>query len=88
MTFANNLDMVRAMAPVAKGRIAIKASGGVHTGEDAFELLAAGATMIDILTAFVYRGWNAAAKIKAELLALMDERGIARIPDLVPYQRG
>jgi len=86
-TFANNLEMVHAMAPVTKGRIAIKASGGVHTGADAFELLAAGATMIDILTAFVYRGWNAAAKINAELLALLDERGIARVADLGPAGR-
>ena len=71
-----------------KAGIAIKASGGVHTGADAFALLAAGATMIDILTAFVYRGWNAAAKIKAELSALMDERGIARVADLASSQHG
>jgi len=88
LTFANNLETVRAIAAVTKGRIAIKASGGVHTGADAFALLAAGATMIDILTAFVYRGWNTAAKIKAELLALMDERGIACTGDLVADQRG
>jgi dihydroorotate dehydrogenase len=56
----------------------------VHTGADALEMVGAGASMIDILTAFVYRGWNAAAKIKAEMLALMDERGIARIADLLP----
>ena len=87
LTFANNLQTVRAISAVTKGRIAIKASGGVHTGADAFELLAAGSTMIDILTAFVYRGWNTAAKIKAELLALMDERGIARVANLVTDQR-
>jgi dihydroorotate dehydrogenase len=44
--------------------------------------------MIDILTAFVYRGWNTAGKIKAELLALLDERCVARLADLVPRQRG
>jgi dihydroorotate dehydrogenase (fumarate)/dihydroorotate dehydrogenase len=91
-TFANSLATVRAMAAVTKGRIAIKASGGVHTGADALEMLTAGATMIDILTAFVFRGWNAAAKIKTELLELMDERGIARVADLLadlaPNQRG
>ena len=82
LTFPNNLQAVRAIAAVARGRIAIKASGGVHTGADAFALLAAGATMIDILTAFIYRGWSAAAKIKAELSALMDESGIARVADI------
>jgi dihydroorotate dehydrogenase (fumarate)/dihydroorotate dehydrogenase len=88
LTFAKNLETVRTMVAVTRGRIAIKASGGVHTGAEAFELLAAGATMIDILTAFVYRGWNAVAKIKSELLASMDERGVARVADLVPDQHG
>ena len=87
-TFANNLEMVRAMAPVTKRRIAIKASGGVHTGAEAFELLAAGATMIDILTSFVYRGWTAAIKIKAELLAKMDEQGVARVADIIRRGHG
>ena len=87
-TFANNLATVRAMAAVARGRIAVKASGGVHTGADALAMVTAGATMIDIFTAFVYRGWSTAAKIKAEMLALMDERGIARLRDLVPGRCG
>jgi dihydroorotate dehydrogenase len=81
-TFANNLETVRAVAKVTRGRIAIKASGGVHSGADALQLLLAGATMIDILTAFVFRGWDTVAKIKTELLALMDERGIAKLTDL------
>jgi dihydroorotate dehydrogenase len=87
-TFANNLAIVRAIATVTKGRIAIKASGGVHTGADALQLLMAGATMIDILTAFIFRGWNTVAKIKAEMLALMDERGIVHLADLQPERRG
>jgi dihydroorotate dehydrogenase len=87
-TFANNLAIVCAIAAVTNGRIAIKASGGVHTGADALQLLMAGATMIDILTAFIFRGWNTVAKIKAELLTLMDQRGIARLADLHPQRRG
>ncbi|HXP76023.1 MAG TPA: dihydroorotate dehydrogenase 2 [Stellaceae bacterium] len=82
-TFANNLKIVREIAAVAKGRIAIKASGGVHTGGDAFQLLQAGASMIDIFTALVYRGWNVAAKIEAELLGRMDETGVATVAELI-----
>jgi dihydroorotate dehydrogenase len=44
--------------------------------------------MIDIFTAFVYRGWSTAAKIKAEMLALKDERGITRLGDLVSSPLG
>ena len=87
-TFANNLETVRSIAEVTRGRIAIKASGGVHTGADALQLLLAGATMIDILTAFMFRGWDTVAKIKAELLALMDQRGIVRLADLATEHGG
>jgi dihydroorotate dehydrogenase len=45
-------------------------------------MIEARATMIDIFTAFIYRDWNTAAEIKAEMLALMDERGIARVTEL------
>ncbi len=82
MTFASNLATVRAAVEAAKGRIAVKASGGVFNGGDALQMIEAGATMIDIFTAFIYRGWNTAAKIKAEMLALMDERRIAGVADL------
>ena len=82
MTFASNLATVRAVAEAAKGRIAVKSGGGVFTGDEALQMMQAGATMIDIFTAFIYRGWNTAANIKAEMLASMDERGIAAVADL------
>jgi len=83
VTFDRNLKIVREVASVARGRIAIKASGGVSTGAEAFQLLAAGASLIDILTAFVYRGWSAAADINRELLGLMAQR---RVDDLRALQ--
>ena len=80
--FANMLAIVSDIASVTQGRIAIKATGGVFTGADAFQLLQAGATMIDIYTAFIYRGWDTANLIKRELLAAMDAHGIDRLADL------
>jgi dihydroorotate dehydrogenase len=80
--FANNLEVVRAVAGVARRRIAIKATGGISTGADAFQMLAAGATMLDLFSVFVYRGWAAAELIKSELLALMDAQGFANIAEL------
>jgi dihydroorotate dehydrogenase len=82
-TFERNLKIVREVASVARGRIAIKASGGVSTGEEARQILAAGASLIDILTAFVYRGWNAAAQINRELVDLMERQSVV---DLRAFQ--
>ena len=84
VTFERNLKTVREVASLARGRIAIKASGGVFTGEEALQLLTAGADMIDVLTAFVYRGWNAAAKINRELAALMDRERVTDLRALQP----
>jgi len=84
VTFERNLRTVREVASVARGRIAIKASGGVSTGAEALQLLTAGADLIDVLTAFIYRGWNVASKINHELAALMDRQRVNDVRALQP----
>ncbi len=83
VTFERNLAAVRDVVAAAQGRIAVKSNGGVFTGAEAFAVLAAGAVAIDVLTAIVYRGWEAAARINRELLAQLEEH---RIPDLAALQ--
>lgn len=82
ITFARNLEVVRDLAAVARGRIAIKSNGGVFTGQDAFAAFCAGASAVDVLSAFVYRGWQAASLITAELLEIFEEKGIASMEQL------
>jgi dihydroorotate dehydrogenase len=77
------LDNVRADAEVARGRIGIKALGGISRGEDAFEALAAGASAVELLTGLVYEGWQVANRINDRLLRLMDAAGIADVEALV-----
>jgi len=84
VTFERNLKIVREVASVARGRIVIKASGGVSTGAEAFQLLAAGASLIDILTAFVYRGWSAATDINRELLGHMVQQRVNDVRAVQP----
>lgn len=84
LTFARTLDAVKAASGVSQGRLSIKASGGIHTGEEALRVIQAGASMIDVLTAFVYRGWNVAAKLKRELLAEMDKQDIPSLESACP----
>lgn len=84
VTFERNLATVRDAVDAARGRIAVKSNGGVFTGAEALAVLSAGAVAIDILTAIVYRGWEAAARINRELLALMDQQGIPDLAALRP----
>lgn len=76
------LETVRELARLARGRAAIKALGGIASGEDAFRAIAAGATLVELLTAFVYQGWQVAWRINGELSELMRANGCAGLDPL------
>jgi dihydroorotate dehydrogenase len=75
-TFADALRIVRDVAERSAGKLAIKASGGVFSGQHAAQMLAAGATTVEIYSAFIYRGWEVAGRINRELAGLLGPDGI------------
>jgi dihydroorotate dehydrogenase len=72
------------VADRAAGRLAIKASGGVFTGADAFRFLAAGATAVELYSAFIYRGPNVARRIAHELVAELENRRLGSVRGIAP----
>jgi dihydroorotate dehydrogenase len=64
-----SIRCVGLVADRTAGKLTIKGSGGVSTGEDAERMLSAGATTVEIYTSFIYRGWSVAHKIADELVA-------------------
>jgi dihydroorotate dehydrogenase len=78
-------DALRILGDVAEraaGRLAIKAAGGIFDGADAARFLEAGATAVELYSAFVYRGPRVARQIGRELAAIVDARGLASVADL------
>jgi dihydroorotate dehydrogenase len=67
----------------ARGRLAIKSAGGVFSGADAARLLEAGATTVELYSAFIYRGWDVAGRINHELGVLLRQRGLASVKGLM-----
>jgi dihydroorotate dehydrogenase (fumarate)/dihydroorotate dehydrogenase len=67
--FERAIANVERAAGIARGRIPIKGNGGVSTGADALAMLRAGATCVDVYSAFIYRGWSVARDINRELIA-------------------
>lgn len=67
--FSDTLRIVTELAARQTG-LAIKASGGVMTGADAARLLDAGATTVEVYSAFIYRGPRVARALCEELLAV------------------
>ncbi|MBI4494998.1 MAG: dihydroorotate dehydrogenase 2 [Chloroflexi bacterium] len=81
--FQDTLALVGELAAHAAGRLTIVAAGGVSTGRDAYAMLRAGASLVEILTAFVYRGWAAPALINRELLGVLQAEGVESVQALV-----
>lgn len=62
--------------------VPIIGTGGVSTGRDAAEMLMAGASLVGVGSAVYYRGVSAMRQIGGELVAYMEQYGIASVEAL------
>lgn len=76
------LTMLRHIAPIARGRLAIIACGGIETGEDILERLIAGADLVQIYSAFIFEGPALIPRLKRELLEAMRQYGFETVDDI------
>lgn len=56
--------------------------GGIFTGDDAFDFLAAGADLIQVYTGFVYEGPGIARSINRQLVRRMERLGVKSVAEL------
>jgi dihydroorotate dehydrogenase len=68
------LENVERAASFARGRIPIKGNGGVSSAADVLAMRQAGATCVDLYSAFVYQGWTVARDINRDLVAAIRTR--------------
>lgn len=85
MVFEKTLETVKDLAHATKGRVAIKANGGISTGEEVFRVLAAGASAADVLASFIYRGWGLPHQVQTELLDQLDAHSLRSITEIGPH---
>lgn len=57
--------------------------GGVTTGEDAYRKIRAGASLVQIYTAMVFKGGSLVPKIKRDLIKCLERDGFACVSDAV-----
>jgi dihydroorotate dehydrogenase len=62
------LANVENAARIARGRLQIKGNGGIRSAADVLAMLRAGATCVDLYSAFIYEGWTIARDIHRALL--------------------
>lgn len=75
--------MIAEMYKLTNGKIPIIGVGGVFTGRDAYEKLAAGASVIQIYTSFIYHGPPIVKRIKEELNEILCDKGVDNVNQLV-----
>ncbi|KAK8529691.1 hypothetical protein V6N12_060466 [Hibiscus sabdariffa] len=69
--------------PRLKGKIPLIGCGGISSGEDAYKKIRAGATLVQLYTAFAYGGPALIPRIKAELAECLQRDGFKSIHEAV-----
>lgn len=75
--------MVRRVYRLTGGSIPIVGVGGVETGQDAYDKIRAGASLVQLYTALAYQGPWLIPRLKDELAELLGRDGFASVGDAV-----
>ncbi len=68
---------------ILKDKTKIIGVGGVSNGQDAFEKIISGATLVQLYTGMVYRGPRIASKISTELIDLLKNKGFKNVAEAI-----
>ncbi len=85
---ARSTDLVRRIRTLSNGSIPIIGVGGIFSAEDAFEKIAAGATLVQAYTGFVYHGPGFARDIVGGLDRILRQRGFDDYSEAVGSDAG
>ena len=68
---------------ILKNKTKIIGVGGVSNGQDVFEKITSGATLVQLYTGMVYRGPRIASKISNELIDLLKNKGFKNVSEAI-----
>lgn len=74
---------VREMYDLTQGKVPIVGIGGVACGQDAMDKIRAGASLVQLYTAFAYQGPPVVTKIKRELEQLLKDQGFSSVSEAI-----
>ena len=75
--------MLRRAGQLARGRLVLVGSGGVFHGRDVLTKLRAGASLVQLYTAFAFRGPALIPRLKRELGVALAEQGFSSVTDAI-----
>ena len=77
--FAPSTALLADMYRLTGGKLPLIGVGGIASGDDAYEKIRAGASLVQLYTALVYQGPGLVPRIKQELAALLARDGFATL---------
>ncbi|WP_412027199.1 quinone-dependent dihydroorotate dehydrogenase [Deinococcus yunweiensis] len=75
--------LVRDAYRITRGRIPVVGVGGIFTAQDAYDKLRAGAHLVEVYSALIYRGPGLVRELNRGLGALLERDGIKNVADVV-----
>ncbi|KAK1305267.1 hypothetical protein QJS10_CPB11g02322 [Acorus calamus] len=81
--FDLSTNILKEMYILTRGKIPLIGCGGVSSGEDAYKKIRAGASLVQLYTAFAYGGPALIPQIKAELVECLERDGFKSVQDAV-----
>lgn len=79
---ARSNALVARVASHAHGALVVVGVGGVFSARDAWDKLAAGASLVQVYTGLVYGGPLLVRRINRDLVQMMRQRGVERVSDI------
>ena len=76
-------EVIKKIYKYSKGKLPIIGVGGIFTADDAFEKIAAGASLVQAYTGFVYQGFGFAREINSGLARILKEKGFANLDEAI-----
>ena len=81
--FKRATEVLRLAARLARGRLVLIGVGGVSSGAEALAKIKAGASLVQVYSAFAYEGPALVGRLKRELLAALAAEGFADVTSAI-----
>ncbi|MGV0026381.1 quinone-dependent dihydroorotate dehydrogenase [Phormidesmis priestleyi] len=78
-------EVIRFIWQQTDGKLPIVGVGGIFTAEDAWEKIAAGASLIQVYTGWIYEGPGMVRRILDGLMQKLDERGLETLGEAIGF---
>lgn len=85
--FERSLHTLKQVYEITQGNLTLIASGGVFSTQDIVKKIQAGANLIQMYTAFIYKGFGIIPKILQDLDSILQKNNINNIAEIVGTDR-